>query len=54
MAGENGHGRRLDATLDGAERAAVIAELDRLLSDRRAPDGSLRLARTITLVTAVT
>jgi hypothetical protein len=54
IAAENGHVRRLDATLDGAKSAAVIGELDRLLSDHRAPDGSLRLARTITLVTPVT
>jgi ubiquinone/menaquinone biosynthesis C-methylase UbiE len=51
MVTENGHVRRLDATLSTAERAAVLAELDRLV-DHRTEDGSLRLPRTMTLVTA--
>lgn len=52
MAGENGHVRRLDATLTAAERAAVVDELGRLAADHAAPDGHLRLPRAITLVTA--
>jgi hypothetical protein len=52
MAEENGHVRRLDATLSAAERSAVLAELDRLAAGHRGEDGSLALARTMTLVTA--
>lgn len=52
MVTENGHVRRLDATLEAAERAAVLDELGRLVSDHRAGDGSLSLPRTMTLVTA--
>jgi SAM-dependent methyltransferase len=52
VAGENGHVRRLDATLGAAERAAVLDELDRLCADHRTDDGSLALARALTLVTA--
>ena len=53
MVSENGHVRRLDATLNASERAAVIAELQRLTDDHRtAADGSLGLARAMTLVTA--
>jgi SAM-dependent methyltransferase len=52
MVGENGHVRRLDAALGVAERAAVFDELCRLVSDHRRDDGSLRLPRTMTLVTA--
>ena len=46
LASENGHFRRLDATLTEAERAAVLDELGRLMAGTRA------LPRTITLVTA--
>jgi SAM-dependent methyltransferase len=52
MVGENGHVRRLDAALSVSERAAVLDELRRLVSDHRTDDGSLRLPRTLTLVTA--
>lgn len=52
MAAENGHVRRLDATLSGAERAALLDELDRLVAGHRTHDGSLALPRTMTLVTA--
>lgn len=52
MVGENGHVRRLDATLSGSERAAVLEQLQRLVADHHADDGSLRLPRAITLVTA--
>jgi ubiquinone/menaquinone biosynthesis C-methylase UbiE len=52
MVGENGHVRRLDATLTDAERAAVLDRLDGLVAEHRAQDGSLRLPRTMTLVTA--
>jgi SAM-dependent methyltransferase len=52
MVGENGHVRRLDATLTVSERAAVLDELHRLLADHRPDDGSLRLPRAMTLVTA--
>ena len=41
MAGENGHVRRLDATLSVSERAAVLDELERLVADHRTHDGSL-------------
>ena len=51
MTGENGHVRRLDATLSVSERAAVLVELDRLVAAYRT-HGSLALPRTITLVTA--
>lgn len=51
LAGENGHVRRLDATLEARERTAVLAELDGLLGEHRGADGSLPLARTMTLVT---
>jgi hypothetical protein len=49
---ENGHVRRVDAGLDASGRAAVLGELDRLVVDYRGPDGSLRLPRRLTLVTA--
>ena len=52
MVAENGHVRRLDAALGDAERAAVLDELRRLVADHRVPDGSLRLPRAMTLVTA--
>jgi SAM-dependent methyltransferase len=52
MVGENGHVRRLDATLTVSERAAVLNELHRLLADHRTDDGSLRVPRAMTLVTA--
>ena len=52
MAGENGHVRRLDAALTGGERAAVLDELERLVTGYRTGDGALRLPRTMTLVTA--
>ena len=41
MTGENGHVRRLDATLSVSERAAVLVELDRLVAAYR----TRRLAR---------
>ena len=50
MTGENGHVRRLDATLSVSERAAVLDELDRLLARHRTHDGSLALPRVMTLV----
>jgi ubiquinone/menaquinone biosynthesis C-methylase UbiE len=52
MVGENGHVRRLDAELSVSERAAVLDELQRLAADHRTDDCSLRLPRTMTLVTA--
>jgi SAM-dependent methyltransferase len=52
MVTENGHVRGLDATLSASERRAVLDELDRLVADHRTDDGSLRLPRTMTLVTA--
>jgi SAM-dependent methyltransferase len=52
MARENGHVQRLDAALDAAERRAVLDELERLVAGHRTAGGSLRLARTMTLVTA--
>lgn len=52
MARENGHVRRLDAALSASERAAVLAELERLVADHREADGSLHLQRAMTLVTA--
>ncbi|HSD76841.1 MAG TPA: class I SAM-dependent methyltransferase [Solirubrobacteraceae bacterium] len=52
MVGENGHVRRLNAALSDPERAAVLDELHRLLADHRTDDGSLRLPRAMTLVTA--
>ena len=52
MTGENGHVRRLDATLSVSERAAVLDELHRLVADHRSPDGTLHVARTMLLVTA--
>lgn len=52
MAGENGHVRRLDATLSVSERAAVLDELDRLVAGHRTHRGSLALPRAMTLVTA--
>lgn len=51
MAGEIGHVRRIDAALSDAERAAVLAELERLTAPHRGADG-LRLARAMTLVYA--
>jgi SAM-dependent methyltransferase len=52
MTRENGHVRRLDAALSAAERTDVLEELERLVAEYRRPDGSLRLPRTMTLVTA--
>lgn len=52
MVSENGHVRRLDATLGPSERGPVLDELHRLVTPYRAPDGSLSLPRTMTLVTA--
>jgi ubiquinone/menaquinone biosynthesis C-methylase UbiE len=52
MTGENGHVRRLDATLNVSERTAVLDELHGLVADHRTHDGSLRLPRALTLVTA--
>jgi hypothetical protein len=52
MSRENGHVRRLDATLAASERAAVLDELDRLVAGHRTQDGALRLPRAMTLVTA--
>jgi SAM-dependent methyltransferase len=52
MAAENGHVRRLDATLSDSERAAVLGELGELVAGYRTGDGALRLPRTMTLVTA--
>jgi SAM-dependent methyltransferase len=52
MTRENGHVRRLDATLSVSERAAVLDELDRLVASHRTHDGSLALPRAMTLVTA--
>jgi len=52
MTGENGHVRRLDATLSVSERTAVLDELDRLVAGYRTHDGSLALPRAMTLVTA--
>jgi SAM-dependent methyltransferase len=52
MTGENGHVRRLDATLSVSERTAVLDELHQLVADHRTHDGSLRLPRAMTLVTA--
>lgn len=52
MVAENAHVRRLDAALSASERPQVLAELDRLDADHRTAEGSLRLARTMTLVTA--
>ena len=52
MAGENGHVRRLDATLSVPERAAVLDELDHLVARHRTQHGSLALPRAMTLVTA--
>ena len=48
----DGHVRRLDAALSVSERSAVLGELQRLVADHRARDGSLRLPRAMTLVTA--
>ena len=52
MVSENGHVRRLDAALSVVERAAVLEELHRRVADHRSHYGSLRLPRTMTLVTA--
>jgi SAM-dependent methyltransferase len=52
MARENGHVRRLDASLDVPERAAVLDELAGRVAGHHGPDGSPALARTMTLVTA--
>jgi hypothetical protein len=52
MVGENGHVRRLDAALSVSERHAVLDELRRLVADHRTADGSLRLSRAMTIVTA--
>ena len=51
LAAENGHFRRVDATLDDERRASVVAELGRRLEGFR--DGSrLLVPRTLLLVTA--
>lgn len=51
LARENGHFRRVDEAIDGDERAAIVAEVDRRLSSYR--DGeSLRIPRTLVFVTA--
>jgi SAM-dependent methyltransferase len=52
MTGENGHVRRLNATLSVSERAAVLDELARLVARHRTHDGSLALPRAMTLVAA--
>ena len=52
LAVENGHVRRLDASLTVPERAAVLDHLSRLVAEHRASAGSLALPRTMTLVTA--
>jgi hypothetical protein len=52
IVGENGHVRRLDAALSASERAAVLDELQRLAADHRTHDGTLRIPRAMTLVTA--
>ena len=52
MTRENGHVRRLDATLSVSERAAVLDELHRLVASHRTHDDSLALPRAMTLVTA--
>lgn len=52
MVAENGHVRRLDATLTGDERAAVLAELGQATATHRGADGVLHLPRAMTLVTA--
>ncbi len=53
MVAENGHVRRLDATLGASEREAVLDELGELTVRLSAPaTASLRLPRTMTLVTA--
>lgn len=51
LATENGHYRRLDATLGEAERAAVVDELTRRLAPFGTGD-ALALPRTLVLVTA--
>lgn len=51
LARDNGHYRRLDASLTADERAAVTSELERLLGVYRDGDG-LSLPRTLVLVTA--
>jgi len=53
LVGENGHVRRLDAALTVSERAAVFDQLQRLVAEHRAGDGSLAVPRAMTLVTAV-
>ena len=52
MVSQNGHVRRLDASLTASERAAVLDELNRAAADQRADDGSLVLRRAMTLVIA--
>jgi SAM-dependent methyltransferase len=52
MVSQNGHVRRLDASLTASERAAVLDELHRRAAEHRADDGSLALARAMTLVIA--
>jgi SAM-dependent methyltransferase len=51
LARENGHFRRVDETLTEAEREAVVADLASRL-DSYAASGSLRVPRTLVLVTA--
>lgn len=51
LARDNGHYRRLDASLTADERAAVIADLESRLAPYRDGDG-LSLPRTLVLVTA--
>jgi len=53
LATENGHFRRVDATLDDETRSTVVAELSRRL-DRYAAGGALAIPRTLVLVTART
>lgn len=50
LATENGHFRRVDATLDETGRAAIVDELARRLAPFRADDG-LALPRTLVMVT---
>lgn len=51
LAAENGHVRRIDASLDGGARAAVVADLAGRLESYRAGTG-LALPRALVLVTA--
>ena len=51
LARENGHFRRVDATLSEAERVAIVEEVDARLADYRDGD-HLAVPRTLVLVTA--